>query len=60
MKKQNKYPEGHFISHYTSMGIVMGVGLGIPLGLILGNFSFFSIGIPIGLKKQKNKGKSGH
>lgn len=44
-----EYPEGHFVSKWTGLGIVFGAGVGIPLGLSIGNPAFFGIGLPVGL-----------
>jgi len=65
---QEKYPEGHFVKIWISIGIVIFSGLGVLLVLITHNHTFFVIvpglGVAFGLaigqvieNKYKKEGK---
>jgi hypothetical protein len=45
MKKQKRYPKGHFIG----LGIAIGMPMGIPLWLTTGNPGLIGTGIAIGV-----------
>jgi hypothetical protein len=50
MEKRNEgYPEGHFVGKWMGIGVAIGAGVGIPLGFAIGNPGLFGIGLPIGL-----------
>jgi hypothetical protein len=48
-KKNEKYPEGHFVGMWMATGVAIGAGMGIALGLAIGNLGLLGIGLPIGL-----------
>lgn len=65
---QEKYPEGHFVNMWISIGIVIFSGLGVLLVIITQNHTFFVIvpvlGVAFGLaigqvieNKYKKEGK---
>ena len=50
MEKRNEgYPEGHFVRKWTAIGVAIGAALGIPVGFAIGNPGLFGIGLPVGL-----------
>jgi len=48
-KKNEKYPEGHFVGMWMAIGVGIGAGMGIPLGIAIGNPGIFGLGLPVGL-----------
>ena len=49
MNENEKYPEGHFVGIWMTIGITFGVGIGIPIGFAIGIPGLFGIGLSIGL-----------
>ena len=66
-KQIEKFPEGHFISMWTGIGIAIFAGLGVPISFITGNHGLIGIGPAIGVvigaaignavEEKKKKGK---
>ena len=48
-KRNEEYPEGHFVGIGMGVGLAVGACLGVPLGIVTGSPAFFGIGLPIGL-----------
>jgi len=49
LKKNKKYPKGHFIGIWMSLGIAIFSGIGIPLSIISHNIGFIGVGPGIGV-----------
>lgn len=50
MKDENKkYPEGHFVGQWMSIGMVIFSGLGIPLSIATDNPGLIGIGPALGM-----------
>jgi hypothetical protein len=57
-KKDDKYPEGHFIGMWMGIGIAIFSGFGIPLSIATDNPGFIGIGPAIGVAIGLSIGQS--
>ncbi|MBN2330855.1 MAG: hypothetical protein JXC85_03500 [Candidatus Aenigmarchaeota archaeon] len=49
VKKDGKYPEGHFLGMWTAIGIAVFAATGIPLSIATGNPGFIGVGPALGV-----------
>jgi hypothetical protein len=49
MKKQDKYPKGHFVNMWMAIGIAIFSGIGVPLSIATDNPGFIGIGPALGV-----------
>lgn len=50
MEENNKkYPEGHFVGMWMTIGVGILSGLGIPLSIVTGNSGFIGVGPALGV-----------